>query len=125
MIGDKIVEMRKKQGLTLTKLAKRANISKSYLSNIERNVNKNPSIQVLEKISEALDINVQYFTNTVNSENQSVQIVLDQEWADFVIKAQKSGVTKKQLEEYKILIDYINWKSKNKDGLRFPDSDSR
>ena len=43
MIGKNIAEIRKKRGYTLSELAELANISKSYLSNIERNINKNPS----------------------------------------------------------------------------------
>ena len=44
MIGKNIYWLRKEKGLTLSELAERANIAKSYLSNIERNINQNPSI---------------------------------------------------------------------------------
>ncbi|MGQ4665879.1 helix-turn-helix domain-containing protein [Metabacillus halosaccharovorans] len=40
-----ICESRKQKGLTLSEVAKQAKISKSYLSNIERNLNLNPSLQ--------------------------------------------------------------------------------
>ena len=49
MIGKNIYLLRKEKGLTLSELAERANIAKSYLSNIERNINQNPSIQIVEK----------------------------------------------------------------------------
>lgn len=54
MIGSNISELRKKKGMTLTELARRAKVSKSYLSNIERNLNQNPSIYVIEKIAAEL-----------------------------------------------------------------------
>ena len=37
MIGKNILRIRKGRALSLTELAERANIAKSYLSNIERN----------------------------------------------------------------------------------------
>ena len=49
MIGKNIAEIRKRRGYTLSELAGLANISKSYLSNIERNINTNPSLQVMNK----------------------------------------------------------------------------
>lgn len=39
MLGKNIYQFRKKRGLTLSELAERAGVSKSYLSNIERNIN--------------------------------------------------------------------------------------
>ena len=58
MIGNNIYRIRKQRGLTLSELAKKALISKSYLSNIERNLNKNPSIQVMEKIAAVLHVDL-------------------------------------------------------------------
>ena len=54
MIGKNIYLLRKEKGLTLSELAERANIAKSYLSNMERNINQNPSIQIVEKIAQVL-----------------------------------------------------------------------
>lgn len=45
MIGNKIYKFRKQRGLSISELAERAKISKSYLSNIERNLNSNPPIK--------------------------------------------------------------------------------
>ena len=49
MIGKNIYWLRKEKGLTLSELAERANVAKSYLSNIERDINQNPSIQYSRK----------------------------------------------------------------------------
>ena len=64
MIGKNIYEIRKQRGFTLSELAERAKISKSYLSNIERNINKNPSIQVIKKIAMVLEIDLKALLNT-------------------------------------------------------------
>ena len=58
MIGKNIVEIRKRRGYTLSELAELSNISKSYLSNIERNINKNPSLEVIQKIATVLQVNI-------------------------------------------------------------------
>ncbi|WP_053070266.1 helix-turn-helix domain-containing protein [Alkalihalobacillus pseudalcaliphilus] len=48
--------LRKNKGLTLEDLSVAAGVSKSYISYIERGVQKNPSIAVLIKIANVLDI---------------------------------------------------------------------
>ena len=40
MIGENISTIRKNRGYTLSELAEQAHISKSYLSNIERNLKR-------------------------------------------------------------------------------------
>ncbi|MFC0905291.1 helix-turn-helix domain-containing protein [Clostridium sp. MT-14] len=58
MIGDKIKNIRKTKGLSQKKLAEASGISPSYLQQLELGQKKNPSIDVLNKISKALDINI-------------------------------------------------------------------
>lgn len=53
-IGEKIKSLRKEKKLTQTELAKKANISRSYLGDLERN-RYNPSIETLNSIADALD----------------------------------------------------------------------
>ncbi|MBW8348406.1 helix-turn-helix domain-containing protein [Bacillus sp. IITD106] len=110
MIGTNIYEIRKSKGLTLTEVADRAGIAKSYLSNIERSVNKNPSINVVEKIAKVLDVDVRILLNP-NFEQKPMQ--LDKEWVDFARELKESGVGKEQFEEYKTLIEFIKWKKEN------------
>lgn len=59
MLGERIRQQRKELGLSLTELAKQAGISKSYLSNLERGLQKNPSIEVLKKISGYLKVDLE------------------------------------------------------------------
>lgn len=108
MIGKNIYEIRKRRGLTLTELAERAGIAKSYLSNIERNLNQNPSINVIEKIASVLDVDLKELLGTGKDEKESL---LDNDWVDFVKELRDSGVEKDQIEEYKMLLDFIKWQN--------------
>lgn len=53
-IGSKIKELRKAQKLTQAELSLKANISRSYLADIERN-RYNPSVDTLTSLAEALN----------------------------------------------------------------------
>jgi len=57
---NKIKELRESKNLTLRELAKKANIAPSYLSELENDSEskKNPSKEMMEKISSALDSTV-------------------------------------------------------------------
>lgn len=103
MIGEKIQSIRKKKGLSLSECATRASISKSYLSNIERNINHNPSIQVMEKIAAALGVEVRALLELNHN------VVPESEWLEFVNELKKSGVQKEQLKEYKTVIEFAKW----------------
>ncbi len=52
-IGNRIRQLRVKNGLTLEELASRCELTKGFLSQLERNLNS-PSIATLEDITEAL-----------------------------------------------------------------------
>lgn len=111
MIGTNIYEIRKKRGFTLSELADRANISKSYLSNIERNLNQNPSIQVIEKIAMVLGVDLK--TLLVSGGKPETQQLIEKEWLDFVNELKDSGIEKEQIQDYKTLIDFIKWQNKS------------
>ncbi len=108
MLGKTIYELRKQRGLTLSELAKRSKISKSYLSSIERNLNLNPSIQVVNRIAKVLEVELDAFLNPVKS--SAVQQDIDQDLIDFATELKETGVKTGQIKEYRTLIDYINWK---------------
>lgn len=105
MIGKNISDLRKKRGMTLSELAERSNISKSYLSVIERNINENPSIQVIKKLAAVLDVDLK---TLLGAEIETEQF-LETEWLEFISELKKSGVDKKQIKEYKTLIEFIKW----------------
>lgn len=60
MIGTKLKEYRKSKGLTLDELGKKAGITASYISQVERNLAE-PSISSLRKIAKAINIPVYKF----------------------------------------------------------------
>ncbi|MBL4954452.1 helix-turn-helix transcriptional regulator [Neobacillus sp. YIM B02564] len=109
MIGEKIAEIRKQRGYSLTELAELANISKSYLSNIERNLNKNPSLKVVIKIAKVLKVDL--LTLLKNGSDFETHIYIEKEWVEFVNELKEMGVEKEQLEQYKTLIEFIRWKN--------------
>ncbi|MCM3115091.1 helix-turn-helix domain-containing protein [Neobacillus sp. MER 74] len=109
MIGRNIYEIRMKNGLTLSELAERSGISKSYLSNIERSLNQNPSIQVINKI--ALVLNVDLKTLLENETSQKEEVILDHDVIALVKEIKESGIKKEQIEEYKTLIEFIKWQN--------------
>ncbi|SHI91263.1 Helix-turn-helix [Clostridium amylolyticum] len=53
---NKIKFFRQKSGLTLRQLSEKANISIGYISDLENNKTKNPTMKTLEKLSEALGV---------------------------------------------------------------------
>jgi XRE family transcriptional regulator of biofilm formation len=103
MIGNRIQTLRKEKGLSLSELADRAGIAKSYLSSIERDIQSNPSIQFLEKIASVLEVDVQ----TLLMEEPLKQDDLDKEWLNLAYEAMKSGVTKEQFREF---LEFNKWK---------------
>jgi XRE family transcriptional regulator, master regulator for biofilm formation len=112
MIGRNIYELRKKKGITLSELADRSKVSKSYLSNIERKLNRNPSIQVIEKIAVVLGVDVKMLlSNKLENDNT----LLEKEWVEFVVELKSLGINKEKIHDYRELIEFIKWK-KNDDG---------
>ncbi|NMD70868.1 helix-turn-helix transcriptional regulator [Bacillus sp. DNRA2] len=107
MIGNIINELRKKRGLSLSELADRARISKSYLSNIERNLNQNPSIQVMQKIAFVLDVDLN--TLLIKDHRDQDEDNNEKEWETFVNEIK--DLEREQIKEFKTIVDYIKWKN--------------
>ncbi|KSU83449.1 helix-turn-helix domain-containing protein [Fictibacillus enclensis] len=106
MIGELVKKYRKEKGLSLSALAERAGIAKSYLSSLERNIQTNPSVQLLEKLSAVLDIPVEKLLNEKSEVNENE---LDYEWAELVKEAMDSGVSKDQFKEF---LEFNKWRNK-------------
>jgi transcriptional regulator with XRE-family HTH domain len=107
MIGNNISALRKLKGFTLSKLSERTGISKSYLSNIERNLKQNPSIHVMEKIAAVLDVDLKTLLRiAVDGE---IKQHLEKEWTDFISDLKKSGIDKERIHDYKIVIEFMKW----------------
>lgn len=65
-IGERIKSLRKQNKLTQVELAKKSNISRSYLADIE-NDRYNPSLETLKALSNSLNANL---SDLVSEENQ-------------------------------------------------------
>jgi XRE family transcriptional regulator, master regulator for biofilm formation len=104
-------ELRRQKGLSLSELAKRTRISKSYLSNIERNLNRNPSIDVVQRIAAVLDIELDTFLS--NERTNASHQKIDEDLINFAAELKESGVQKEQISEYKTLFEFIQWKNQN------------
>ena len=67
-VGKRISFFREKKGITVNKLANKAGISQSYLRSIELE-EKNPTVEFLSYICEALDISLkEFFDDEVEQE---------------------------------------------------------
>ena len=102
MIGDRVKKIRLERKLSLSELALKAGVAKSYLSSLERNLQTNPSIQFLEKIATVLGVPI----DTIILEHPNKED-LDSEWMKLVQEAMKSGVSKEQFKEF---LEYNKWK---------------
>jgi XRE family transcriptional regulator of biofilm formation len=57
-LGSVLKALRKREGLSLDALAKRAEVTKPYLSMLESGHRKNPSLNVLRRLARALGVPV-------------------------------------------------------------------
>lgn len=104
LIGEKIKQLRKEKRMSISELAEKVGVAKSYLSSIERNLQSNPSIQFIEKISQVLGVSV---NDLINDNNSIVETELDSEWMKIVKEAMESGVSKEQFKEY---LEFNKWR---------------
>ncbi|MDZ5473325.1 helix-turn-helix transcriptional regulator [Bacillus sp. 31A1R] len=108
MIGKNIVEIRKNRGYSMSELAELANISKSYLSNIERSINKNPSLEVMQKIASVLNVDL---LTLLNGAEVREHPHIEKEWVDFLEELKEAGIEKEEIKNYKTLIEFIRWQN--------------
>jgi XRE family transcriptional regulator of biofilm formation len=102
MIGDRVKKFRLEKKMSLSELAEQAGVAKSYLSSLERNLQQNPSIQFLEKISTVLKLPVESLIHEqINKDD------LDSDWMNLVKDAMSSGVSKDQFREF---LEFNKWR---------------
>ena len=94
-IGQRIKEARNNKGLTQVQLAERANISRSYLGDLEGD-RYNPSIETLKAISKALNIDVAYFLDNSESvknfNEQNTELNIPDDLKDLMVAFHKGGI---------------------------------
>jgi XRE family transcriptional regulator of biofilm formation len=114
MIGEKIKRLRQEKGYSITELAKIADVSKSYLSQLERGVQTNPSLQFLIKIASPLGTTIQQLMGNAQEKEKAV-IELDSEWMLLIQKAMENGLNKEDFKEYLNFLKFQDWiQSQNK-----------
>jgi XRE family transcriptional regulator of biofilm formation len=97
-IGERIHLSRVEQGLSISELAKKADVAKSYLSNVERSIKTNPSVQFVEKVAQALGVPVDQllYERAAKTEGND----FDPDWQQLVQEAMASGISKSQFKEF-------------------------
>ncbi len=112
MIGERIKRLRKKKGYSIAELSRLADVSKSYLSYIERDLYTNPSIKFLSKIAEQLDTNVESLLEVENAKTRSPfpkGEKLDGEWKKLITTAINEGMTKEEFKDFREYLKFKNW----------------
>ena len=92
MVGARIRTYRRKKHFTLSDLSASTGISKSYLSNIERGIQKNPSLKVLSLIAESLDINLDDLLEKQRIKKHGDEL----DWISFIQEIQAMEISKKE-----------------------------
>jgi XRE family transcriptional regulator, master regulator for biofilm formation len=113
MIGDIIKKNRLEKNLSLTKLAELAGISKAYLFNLENNNQKNPSLDIAQKIAKVLEIDLFLPLSEdvpVDEDKDSEGKNLNQKELYFELQKEIEELHSDKLEELKNFIEFTLWK---------------
>ncbi|WP_322551848.1 helix-turn-helix transcriptional regulator [Priestia megaterium] len=108
MIGPRIREIRSKKKISLSQLAQRSDVTKSYLSQIERNICTNPSIEFVKKIAAALNIEPEILVGWTKDE------AFESSDSFAHVKEYLFDMDNEQLKELKAYIDLMLWKRNQK-----------
>lgn len=94
MIGNRVKALREEKKMSISELSTRSGVAKSYISSLERNLQTNPTILVLEKISCILCITVDALLNDQIDHN------MDDEWKEIMKNIMGAGISKKEMREF-------------------------
>lgn len=94
MIGYRVKSLREERKMSITELSAKSGVAKSYISSLERNLQTNPTILVLEKIAKILCIKVDALLN------EQVDKVMDEEWMEIMQDVMGSGISKEEMREF-------------------------
>lgn len=98
--------LRINKNITLYKLSKDTNLSRTYLRNLENNKTFNPTLRVLEKIANALDVNIKQLFYSLDE--------IDNLKEEMYKRIDLYGINSKEVMEVSQIIDLlINVKLKN------------
>lgn len=94
MIGYRVKSLREERKMSITELSAKSGVAKSYISSLERNLQTNPTILVLEKIARILCIKVDALLN------EQADKSMDEEWMEIMRDVMGSGVSKEEMREF-------------------------
>lgn len=81
--------------MSISALAEKTGVEKSYLSSIERGLQKNPSIQFIEKLIYVLGVSI---NELLQEETSLAAEQYDEEWLEIVKETMESGMIKEHLK---------------------------
>lgn len=94
MIGYRVKSLREERKMSISELSTKSGVAKSYISSLERNLQTNPTILVLEKIARILCIKVDALLY------EQADKVMDQEWMDILHDLMTAGISKEEIREF-------------------------
>lgn len=95
MIGYRVKSLREERKMSISELSAKSGVAKSYISSLERNLQTNPTILVLEKIANILCIKVDALLL-----NEQADKVMDEEWIEIMQDVMGSGISKEEMREF-------------------------
>lgn len=95
MIGYRVKSLREERKMSISELSAKSGVAKSYISSLERNLQTNPTILVLEKIARILCIKVDALLL-----NELADKVMDEEWLEIMQDVMGSGISKEEMREF-------------------------
>ena len=101
--GARIRQARQRAGLSLARLAALTGLSKSYLVRLETDSTSNPSLEVLRRIGDALDITVADLVGTPRIEFAIEEAEVSPSLQAF---ADEAGLTKREVD----MLASIRWR---------------
>ncbi len=110
-LGELIREARQKKGLTTTQLAEIVDLSQGYISHLENNRKKNPSPEVLKKISSELEIPLGELLIKAGYEDMTREVLnrlneeLKEKVALYTDEIMTLEIREHQSQKYKLLYD--------------------
>ena len=108
MNGYKLKRLRIEKGYSLSRLSNLTGISKSYLSLIEREIQTNPSIEILEKLANTFEVSVEVL---VKSEKEigisNIGKIQVKSTLRFEIELSEEQLNPQKLKQIKDLINAI------------------
>lgn len=119
MFGENIKSIRESKGIGVNELSRLSGVNASYISALERNEKKNPSIEILTKLANALEITLEDIIKNTEYDEVATTTTIDnnyefksaQEAMKFILEQPVvmgyGGFDVKKLSD-KDLIDFAN-----------------